>query len=602
MDEFEDIILDGKNYRINPRTYQSKDIIDFAPRASVPNGSVFMSDLSLYQPLVQTDWRHGFGFHWYSDSAGYLRTVGNVDTRQNGLVMLYTTSVFSESNNNQKDGLVAFNGSIYAWGAAGLRKFTTGGGWTSIYSTGPVNFALSAGDYLFFCPDGARIKKMSTAEVVTDAGVDVNSTDYKWLIIHNGYIYAGKDGTNRIHYDSNPDLSQLEGTTADPGIIYCGIGNVPTIGAIVYAGQLYVARQDGLWLVGEDKIARNVIDYTDTVSSSNFRSMAVINGLLVFSIRDRIVQWNGARVSDITPERITDVFPYVTYGRFDNFVTVDNFLYCTARTNETTYDEDMLVWDGVGWHKLTSLITDSTTDTVSMLEFDVVNNRLWWHLVAAADTTSYIQLQDQSSMPYANFPTTGTHSLITSRVDMGFRQVKKSMQSLNMEVRNVTSLRYIRVYYSLDGNDWVFWADVTQNGITELKLPGGFNTIEFDYVILRFDFITNIADQSPILESYTLRFIMRPDVRWGYSFDIIASTGTESEGMADERTAAEIKEELRQIRDSKAPVSFRGLAGEEVYGYLTSLKEQPVYRTLASDGTGSVYLEFSLSCNFVQMI
>lgn len=601
MNDYADIYINEKPYRINLNTYQEKDIIDFAPRASVPNGSVFMSDLSLYQPLVQTDWRHGFGFHWYEDAAGYMRTDGNIDTRQDGLVMLYTNKTSSDTDNNSKGGLTVFNNTVYAWGAAGLRKYSSGS-WSSVYSTAAVNFALNTGTYLFFCPDGARIKKMTTAETITDAGADTNSTDYKWLIIHNGYIFAGKDGTNMVHYDSNADLSQLEGTSSDLGVIYCGIGNIPTVGAIIYAGQLYVARQDGLWNIGEDMIARNVLDYSDCVSSTNFRSMAVINGLLVFSIRDRIVQWNSARVADITPERITDEFPYISYGQFDNFVAIDNFLYCTARTNEASYDEDLLCWDGVGWHKLCTLVTDSSSDTVSMLEYDVVNNYLWAHVEATADVTYYIPLQSRSSMPYAAFPTTGTHSLISSRLDMGFRQVQKSLQSIKLEARNVNATRYIGVYYSIDGGDWIFWNNVTTNGIVELLQPGGFRTIEFHYLMLRFDFVTADAAQSPVMESSTLSFIMRPDIRWGYSFDVIVAGSVENEGMQDGRTSKEIRNDLRIARDSKSPVSFIDLLGDEIYGYLTSVKLQPVFRTLASEGNDGMYIEYIASCNFVQMI
>jgi hypothetical protein len=600
MNDYGDIFLDGKPYRVNLATYQAKDIIDFAPRASVPNGSVFMSDLSLYQPLVQTDWRHGFGFHWYTDGSGYMRTVGNIDTRQDGLVSLMTQAISSDTHNAVKYGLRVFNGSLWSWGPSGLRKYN-GSTWSSIYGSPTYNYLLSAGDYLFLCPDGARIQKMNLSEVVSNAGVDANSTDYKWLIIHNGYIYAGKDGTNQVYYDSNADLSQLEGTTSDPGIIYCGIGNVPTIGAIVYAGQLYVARQDGLWLIGEDKIARNVLDYSDSVSSTNFRTMVVINGLLVFSIRDRVVQWNGARVADITPFKLTDEFPYVTYGRYDNFTVSDNFLYATARTNEDTYDEDLICWDGTGWHKLMTLVENSGTDSVTMLTYEPLFNRLWYHVDKTSDATYYIQLQTGSSFPYANFPVGGTNSLISSRQDAGFRYVQKSAPSLFVEARNVTADRYISVYYSIDGEDWVLWSNITSPGITQLDNPGGSRTVEFNYIILRFDFVSDDSAETPILESYTLRFIMRPDVRWGYSFDIICASETEYEHMQDDRTASELKDDIRTARDSKSPIQFIGLLGETVYGYITSVKEQPVYRTLTTN-EGTDYIEYILSCNFVEML
>ena len=216
------ISLNGNNFRIDMGSWREKDIIDFSPRATVPGGSVIMSDLGMFQPLVQTDWRHGFGFHWYLDAQGYLSTFGNMDTRQDGLAMLFTKSTSSDTNNNQKDGFCVFNNELFAWGAGGLRRFASGS-WSSIYSATAVNFAMNAGDYLIFCPDGARIQKMDTGLNVTNAGLDGNATDYKWLIIHNGFIYAGKDGTNRIHYDSDPALANLEGTVSDTNIIYCGI-------------------------------------------------------------------------------------------------------------------------------------------------------------------------------------------------------------------------------------------------------------------------------------------------------------------------------------------------------------------------------------------
>lgn len=588
MNDIGDILLDSKPFRVNVSTYKVKDIIDFAPRATVPGNSAMMSDLSLYQPLVQTDWQHGMGFHWYSDAAGYMSTVGNIDTRHDGLAMLYTESVLSEDNSIVKRGIVPFNGAIYSYGSEGLSKFD-GTTWSLVYATGAVNYAINAGDYLLFCPDGARVQKLSLLGVVTDAGLDANSTDYRWLIINTGFIYAGKDATNLIHFDTNADLSQLEGTTADPDKISAGIGNMASISAIVYAGSLYVSRADGLWQIGEDKIARRVLDFTDSIADTNFRSMAVVNGYLMFPIRDRIVQWNGSRTSDITPTKITDEFPFVSYTQFKNFVAADNFLFCTARTNETVYTESLLCFDGVGWHKLTDIVTDGL-ETVNMLSYESINNRLWFH---AGDETRYISMQT-SSFPYANFPTTGQHSVITSRMDMGFRRVIKSMSSLFVEVRNVTDTRYIQVYYSLDGSEWELWDTLTDNGMNELRYPGGYQTVEFNYAMLRFDFVTDDATQSPILESYTMNFIMRPITRMGYSFQIVAATNYENDMYVDGRSAKDIIAELREIRNSKAPVNFTGIAGEEILGYLTAIGESPIYRTEHD-------LEYVVQCSFVEM-
>ena len=543
-----------------------------------------MSDLGLYQPLVQTDWQHGFGFHWYSDAAGYLSTTGKIDTRHDGLVMLYTNNTSSDTNNNAKSGFVVFNGALYSWGAAGLRKYS-GGSWAAVSgAAAAVNHAINAGDYLLFAPNTTRVQKMNTSDTVSDAGLNASSTDYKWLIIHNGFIYAGKDATNQVYYDSNADLSALQGTTSDPNIIYCGIGNIPTLGAIVFAGNLYVSRQDGLWIIGEDRIARRVLDFSNEISSNNFRSMAVINGYLVFPIRDQLYQWNGARVATITPPKVTDTFPYVTYGRFTNFIASDNYLYCIARTNETTYQEVLLAWDGVGWHKLADLVTNGT-DTITALGYDSVNNFLWYHLDSTADVTYYIQQQNFSPFPYANFPTSGTHSVISSRLDMGFRRVKKSMSSLLVEARNCSSTRYISVYYQLDNDGtWHLWDTITTNGIIELTDPGSEKTREFDHLNLRFDLTTNDTAQSPIMESWTLRFIMRPNVLWGFSFYIIAATEGQHAVSEDERTAAEIREEILELRDSKSPIKLIDPIGIEHIGYITSVQGQPAARTPGEDG------------------
>jgi hypothetical protein len=802
MDEFlGDISLNGKRYRTDFLTWREKDIIDFAPRASVPGGSVVMSDLNLYQPLVQSDWRHGFGFHWYEDASGYLTTSGNVDTRQDGLAMLMTKKTSSDTNNAVKRGIVSYGGSIYSYGIGGVRKFngtswsslsirftsqglfysnttagttltitgvlsknsanrllvvavhlksnvsissvtyggvsmgsayatsgtapktvlyklvapavgsgsvvvTLGGasnavaeaimfygvdqstplgtastnsvasgtsssityssatkrkildvitldavtlpvpkaadtlvsqtaktnmsgsmetadgaasvatGWTwtgataaehiavevNYSSTEPdVNFLLPAGDYMFICPDNERILKMTPAEVITVAGLDHNASDYKWMVIHNGYIFAGKDASNRIHYDSNEDLSQLQGNNSDPIAIFCGLGNIPTIRGIEYAGQLYVARQDGLWNIGDDHVARRVIDYTNDQASTNFRGMAVLNGYLVYSLRDRVIQWNGARVSDITPNRITDAFPYVTYGRFDNFVVADNFLYMTGRTNETTYVEDLLCYDGIGYHKLMPLVTNGT-DTITMVGFDVVNNRIWIHLDATADVTYYYRLQDQSSYPFADFPTSGTNSVISSRLDMGFRRVKKSMASLLVEARNCSATQYLSIYFQLDGDGtWHLWDTIITNGVIELDTPAGFLTREFNYVNIRVDFTTATATSSPILEGYTLRFIMRPDTLLGFNFWIVGANQLQNEMAEDERSSAQIREDLLVVRNSKAPVLLIGLEGDEHWGYLTSFTGQPVFR-IPNEGEVPDEIEWRFQINFVEVM
>jgi hypothetical protein len=593
---FGDITLGGKPYRIDFESWRGKDVIDFAPRATVPGGAAVLSDLGMFQPLYQTDWRHGFGFHWYSDAMGYMSTVGNIETRQDGLVMLYTQSVSIDNDANTKYGMVRFGDAVYFWGSGGLRKFD--GTWSYVYSAGAVNYALVVGDYLFFCPDGARIKKLDASDTVTDAGLDANATDYKWLILHNGYIYAGKDETNSIHFDNDVALGTLQGNSSDTNRILVGVGDNPTLGAIVYNGNLYVRKSDGVWHIGEDRIARRMLDFSAEESDLNLSSWAVINGYLVIPVRDRVLQWNGARVTDITPHKITDTFPYVTYGSFSNFVAVGDYLYLTARTNEVIPTSDLLSFDGVGWHKLMTIEEDDLNG-VGFMGYETWGNRLWYHKTGETGL-NYINFQVRSSFPYANFPTTGQHSLISSRIDVGFRRVKKSMDKLFIEARNISSTVYLKVYYSLDGGDWVHWSDVKENGVIVLSNPGGAYTREWNYMQLRIDFVTGSATQTPILEGFSLSFIMRPDTRKGYNFMVYATTEYEHGMYQDDRTAQEIMDDLYAMRNSKAPVELIDIFGRTHQGYVTAIGEQPVYRVIEGDEE-TVDIEVVYNVNFVEI-
>ena len=69
-----DIRLNGVEYAIDLTSYRVRDIVDFAPRAATPGGSIVHSELGLYQPYLKTDWRHGLGFMWETDALGYLQT------------------------------------------------------------------------------------------------------------------------------------------------------------------------------------------------------------------------------------------------------------------------------------------------------------------------------------------------------------------------------------------------------------------------------------------------------------------------------------------------------------------------------------------------
>lgn len=583
MNDLGDVQLGGKNFKIDIASWKTKDLADFSPRASVPGGSIVMSELMLYQPIYLTDWRHGFGFTWNTDALGYMYTKGNIDTRWPGIVTL-STDWHDRSDTGEtsiKSGMVSFNNYLWSWGPGGLRKMNYGTyAWTSEYASA-VNCVLATENYLFYCPDGARIRKVDKTGVHSDAGTTSASADYKWMIIFQGKIYAGEDGNNRVHYATKDDLSDLEGGAGDIGVIYAGAGGYATLGAASYAGYLYVFRPDGIWAIGTDNIAKNVLDYTAEMSIYNFKGVTVYNGYLYFTVGEKIYQWNGSRVQDVSPPRFSDSFPYSEVDGIYGLTTARNFLWGIFRWKEvsgsvTHYNLSVFSYDGVGWHKIHDLYSDLNDLYVGAgLYYDPgkIELVMWMTRSTPGLVTSVFTVHQGNASPYAYFPISGQNSLYTSRLDAGFRRVRKSMPSLLIEASNVSTLQYIDVYFSTDGGGFYNWGRITQNGITELTFPSGIRTIEFNYIIFRLDFVTGIRGQTPILEGLTMRFLLRPDVFYGYNFNIIAANNLTYGETVDGRSPYQYREQLRTMRDSKAPLPFIDIFGQTGYVYITSLTE-----------------------------
>jgi hypothetical protein len=598
--------INGERYRVDLASYRMKDITDFAPRASVAGGSVVHSELGLYQPYMKTDWRHGFGFIWETDEQGYLDTEGYIDTRHDGIVMLMSQINSSETTNAAKFGYRVFNGKFYTYGhgaggqgAAGISGVMEydGGSWTEFLGVGgadfgDVNYILPTKDYLFVFPDGGRVQKVATDDTATNAGVNASSTDYKWAVIHGGYVWAGKDNSGLVFRSSEADLSDLAGDIADdPDAVIVGGGRWKTLTAISWMGRLLVATREGLYEIGEDLKARKMLDFSGQESGANFRFLGVYNNRLVFPIRDSLFSWNGVTLQDITPRTISDQFPYRTYGRFINFAVTDRYMFTIGRTSDGTFEEHLLCYDGVGWHKLMEPVTNGSDD-ITALGYDSVNHYLWMHIRSASDITYYIKLRAQSEFPEADFATSGTHAVISSRIAMGFPRVTKSVSSIIIEAENVTADRYLIVYYALDSGGWVEWGGsgngrIITDGVTELTNPTGHDgsSIEFNWMQVKVEFVTDSAAQSPVLEGFTLRFIMRPKTLWGHSFTIPMGTLQKMGAGRALTTGKQMRDALMLARKSGAPVKYVDPWGDEYKVYLSSVDIQIVeYHTRMQKG------------------
>jgi hypothetical protein len=484
----------------------------------------------------------------------------------------------SETDNAIKNGGVTFGSDFYTWGAA-VRKYSSSA-WSEDAS-GASNYLVVGSGYIFNLKDGARVQRKATGGSWENAGVDSNPpTDMKIATIHGGYMWFAEDGNSFVHYAQELDLSDLEGDgKSDTNVIVVGPGGLEVKNMISFANALYVARADGLWVVNQDGEfnARQVLNFSAETHEDNFRSMVVFQGALYFPIRHRIYRWTGSTIVDVTPQRIDDTFPFIQYGEYDNFISRGAYMYCTARTDQANdlATESILAYDGMGWHRMLDPITSAASDSrITMLALDPANDYIWYHTDTSSDATKYIVLRDKSEFPAKSFTTSGSHFWFSSIHDMGFRKVTKSLRSITFETDNCASNRTITVTYSLDGATFTS-DDLSSDGIINADT---FTTLTFDdtkeFKNIQFRFAFNAqATSSPVLKSYSLKYMMRPDTAYGYVFDIIAASGSEYGGGVDDRTAAQIMTDLETVRASTAPVAFVNLLGESKKVYLASLTE-----------------------------
>ena len=608
------VLISGKPYRIELSSYSGRDAVDFSPRGQVPGGGATYSQLGLYQPLSITDWRAGFGYQWHTNEAGYLSTAGNIDTRHEGIVMLWTDATQSDTDQHAKNGFLSARiaATDFLWGyhTKGARWVDSAiAAWSDAdpVDTTEVKAMWWNGKYLFACPEGGRLYYSDTTDTGSDwtaGGGGDSSIDYNWLTHHDGFAYVGKDadgsgaGGNEVYYDDAIDLAGMYGDpTDDPSVIYVGVDGFETKGGVPFQGKLYFPRADGLYELLADKTgARKALDFSDVTSEDNFRSWCIFNNALYFPIRDVLYRWNGTSLAVVTPARLTDTFPYETYGHFDNFVVIGRFLYMAAQTNNaTTVEHDLLAYDGTAWHKLDKIVENGA---VYAMYYDPLNDRLWrsYSDSDAIFFTDYIPFQAGSEFPYAAFPTSGTHSILSSRLHMGYRLVKKSTPSLLIEGSNLSSTVYLKVFYSIDGGTWTAWGGedgvtnvVNTDGVTELENPLGVSpsTLEYYYIQIKVNFITSSATSTPVLEGLTVRFLLRPDVSYGYSMTVIAGRGYEIGDAVEgeERTAWDIIQELREARDSKSPLEFVDPYGERHSVYISAINDNAVIEHTDEGGT-----------------
>jgi len=497
---------------------------------------------------------------------------------RNGCMMVGDAIDVTGSNASQiiVDSDTDWTTDLFASGACYVYE-GTGAGDTYTVTTNS-GYVLTMAETVTPLPDGT-----SKIVVIGNTGVGGNPPNYfNKLWIFGGYMWGAEYDKSWVHPWSELDGLDAEGAQdTDAAAVPIGPGQVPINNMKTHQNQLWVFREDGAWIVGDDNIAYHILDYSKESHSSNFQTVCVWNGFLYFSIRNNLLKYKSG-LQNVTPPLWDEHWPYKTFGDYVGLTPMGDFLYVIGRSNETNSLEttetqafaSLMKTDGVGWHKVSDISHASGIDRAYGVWADPVDNRLWYAYNAAdgSDTTylAYIQLQALSELPYASFPTSANHNLYASYVDVDMMRVDKSYASLFLDAEFPTSTSII-VYYRVDDD-------------TALTTLGTFNsatkTVAFPSTLIGkriqpvFNLQTSNSARSPILRAFVLKLMIRPDTLYGISCEVLVEDDLFAPGRSrlPMGKATAIRTALKAARDSKTPITFVNPWGESTSAYVASLR------------------------------
>lgn len=399
------------------------------------------------------------------------------------------------------------------------------------------------------------------------------------MTIFGGYYWGVEEGTHYLHFWSDVDGADAEGGGAtDADVVVVGPPGRGIINLAPHNNQLWAFRSDGAWNIGTDNLAYHTLDFSDQVSDDNFAFATVWNGFLIFPVRNRIYKYRSG-LQDITPPVWSEYPPYKQFGAFTGGHVRGDFLYIFGKSNSANATDEsatesssgfisLMATSGVGWHKLLDMPI-ANPDTIGMW-LDADSNYLYMHEMASTTGNLYrLQFQELTDLPVASFPTSGEHNLYTSYYDFGFKRINKSFASVTIHGTFPTNTSVV-VEYRLD--DTTAWTTLGtfDTDYEEISFPAGTTGKRIQ---LRLDLKTTTASNTPVIVGTVIKLMMRPNVLYGVSADVIISDNlSDQHRLMLGKTATELRTALKNARNSVAPITFIDIYGQSSSAYLASVR------------------------------
>ncbi len=378
----------------------------------------------------------------------------------------------------------------------------------------------------------------------------------KYFHISKGYLWLNDD-VNKVRHSNTGFQWSSQITVGDD--LY------EITDFIDYAGRLLVGKENGMWDIDDQDLARQYYLFPGQEHPDNCKGWAVWSGMLFIPMQgNSIWRWTGTNYKEVGP---TDQRPGAGAeweSRIRALAATPNCLYALLEPKKTAAWGGIWAYNGLGWHRLTHHTATDQTAKAIFVTNEIGDEPRVWH--AEGKRVDYIRLSSWTHNRYdddaMDYDITGG-SLMTSWWDGGLKDALKFWNRLTL-LADIPDGCSIDVYYVKDGLDWKTCddfvllgtlrpEDLNDNGEYVLMFPDG---LVAKSIQLIFRLVTTDSSKTPRIRAYNMESIVRQVPVDAYSFRVLlANNITRMDGTTEtERTADDMWEELKRARAKNEPI------------------------------------------------
>lgn len=237
---------------------------------------------------------------------------------------------------------------------------------------------------------------------------------------------------NAIAYNDNLSFRPTTG-------ILVGDSTYPITGMAEKDGQVYVFKEDGIYVVADDKAVQLKVGVENTPDPTNGAASLSHQQFLYYSWLHSVIRVYGSSQDDIGQDVRSFGLPA---GREGAFAYMDSYLSLTFNAIDagSSGTSCVLAWDGIGWHEvLRAYAIGKRVRFVKVQPNEGTRNRLWTDI---GGELVYQDLPLKKSSPRLDDGMLYQHEAVleSAAIDMGAASgLPKFIKELTVTVRNLNS-------------------------------------------------------------------------------------------------------------------------------------------------------------------